>query len=212
MPKKPPKTANKFDLKKSRFTKKGQSLFKKKGMVLSFDPGTVNCGQALICSKKGIAKPRVHKFIKKKNDSLSKIISRIYQKFSKDTQIQACIRKAKKTNGLVPEVVIENQEGVSSGFKLAVRMIRMGTVAGAIAMFFWSHGFKNVHLVSKSQKWVKHKPTGNKSKALKKAYKESALHVIRETDSGIVESWLKDNKKKAQHVYDAIVQGMYMLT
>ncbi len=193
-------------------------LFPRAGDVLGFDPGTSNCGQAYVDSIRGIAKPRVHKFSKGKKSTLTNILEEIYKKLNRDRQVQACVARAQATKGEHPHIVIENQEGVSFGkgkFALALRMIRMNAVAGAIAMYFRDRGFKHVRLLAKSQKWIlasaAAKTKGRSSKVLKKLYKESSLHVMKNTNSKTALQWLKKHPKKAQHVHDAVVMAMYEL-
>lgn len=201
----------------AKLTKPDFSMFKKQGDVLSFDPGSSNCGQAYVSSTRGVAKPRVHKFVKGKKNSMDQIIERVFKKLDKDKQVQACVKRAAETNGNHPIIAIENQEGISGAgrgkFNLAIRMIRMGTIAGAIAMYFHCRGFKHVQLLAKKNKWtLTSKGLYAKSKVLKPLYKKASMYLIQKTHSETAIEWIKKNRAKAQHVHDAVVQAMYLLT
>lgn len=135
---------------------------------LSYDPGTRHIGQGLVSIKENLdtnidtnyqfEHVKIIDCIGKdgvKKSETGKILDNLNKHLSTDKTVQEFIRLSQDPR-YNTEVTIESQEGLTNShgnkFFLAVAMIQMGTISGAIYEFFASKGIK-VTFVHKKAKW-----------------------------------------------------------
>jgi len=211
---------------------------------LYFDPGTRNIGEAIVSFRATANKNTdIHyhtEFVKHvdcigdaTNADTGAILKNLSNYLKTDANIEKFMELANDPTKYDIEVAIEQQEGITKGpggFNLAVAMIKMGTVSGAIFEFFSSKNIPVV-FVSKKAKWMysekeleKYKPKkreqSNKVIGIKKRNyhkintKRIVLDILKRqktTKSNQILKWMQKNKSKAQHVQDSILGAMHRI-
>jgi hypothetical protein len=221
-----------------------------KYVELSFDPGSRNLGQSLTQIRDGrnandennyvIKHVTVYDCIGKNTTKFNTdvIIQNLYNHLDNNKVVQHCIKKYKKNFSLYKlEAVIESQEGISfiKNPSLTGIMIKMGTIAGALYMYFLIKGIK-VKFLHKKLKWgysqskikkkipinkngIQNKKRGRPTKDSKAPQhktntKNTVMEILEKQNtlrSQKILNWILKNKNISQHVQDSILGGMYRL-
>jgi hypothetical protein len=198
----------------------------KKYVQLYFDPGSRNLGQALISLKSEKNKSDFNNYVVEyvgvfdcvqdgNKSNTETILNNLSHFLDTNKLIKKCISMhTNAENKYDLEVSIECQEGLQpgKGFWLAVSMIKMGIISGAIYQFFKSQKI-SVTFSNKKSKYInnnldicKKKGKKNTSKH-KKNIQSTIMHLLKDQNtikSARILKWLQNNKNKSQHVYDSV--------
>lgn len=191
---------------------------------LYIDIGTRNFGQALVSVSNNsnpndynrfeIEYVNVYDFIEEGSKSDTEHILKNLNKYLDENKlIKECHRLNNNPSLYDLHISIENQEGLLVCKKnnfLAMAMIKMGIISGALYQYFNSKKF-NVKFCHKREKLILCKKSKNHKTNINSTVK-TILKNQNTRKSRRIEKWTKLNKKKAQHVNDSISGAMYNLS
>lgn len=203
--------ANRFNKQSANVTMR-RRYFQKKKMtnlydlrIVSIDPGQVNISGILMKKKKGFDNKNPDSYVVTHlglydlyEKSLNGAMENVNVVFDRDVNLQTELASNSPNHGNL-EVIIESQEGFSHSKNpaLAIVLVRMSHIAGAIYEYFKSKNVK-VKFVSKRSKWL------NGLAYSKSSIRTCVMDFLTRNKQTTALKFLSDNSQRKQHCMDVI--------